>query len=254
MSIESLGARDFFPELDSFAHARIFDGVKRPWEVLGRINGYILDGFPQDWDENVVPVGVELLECDDGGMLYCTSPVRLESRLVCPTLKVCIGAGTRLEPTAVVKGPTLIGDNCEVRHGAYIRGGVIAGDRCTLGHATEIKNSILMNHTEAGHFNYIGDTVLGSYVNLGAGTKMANLKFRTAEQKKKEAFPELAMHFEGRRVKTGVSKFGAIMGDFCETGCNAVTSPALMLGPNCIVYPNVTVPGGYYEAGSIIRP
>ncbi|MFQ5431422.1 MAG: glucose-1-phosphate thymidylyltransferase [Nitrospinota bacterium] len=254
MSIESLTPESFFPELASFEHKEMFSSINKPWEIIGKINPYIIDNFPEGWAKNVLPVGVEAHELPGEEMLYCTHTVVLEHELVCPSIMVRIGEGTKIEPGAVIKGPAIIGKNCDIRQTAYLRGNMITGDVCTLGHATEIKNSILMNHTEAGHFNYIGDCVLGSYVNLGAGTRLANLNFRTPEQKKAVAFPEITFRHDGKKIKTGVSKFGAIIGDYCETGCNAVTNPAVMLGPDSRVFPNTNVPPGYYPAKSVIKP
>ena len=254
MSIESLTPEHFFPELDSFEHKDIFSGTNKPWDVIGKIESYILENFPEGWDKNVLPVGIEIHELPDEGMLYCTHIVVLETELVCPSIKVRIGEGTKIEPGAIIKGPAIIGKNCEIRQTAYLRGSMITGDVCTLGHSTEIKNSILMSHTEAGHFNYIGDCVLGSYVNLGAGTKLANLNFRTTKQKKDVTFPEITFRHDGKKIKTGLSKFGAIIGDYCEIGCNAVTNPALMLAPDCRVFPNVNVRSGYYPKKSVIKP
>ena len=254
MSIESLTPESFFPELASFEHKKIFSNIDKPWDVIGKIESYILENFPEGWEKNILPVGVEIQELPGEGMLYCTHAVVLEHELVCPSIKVRVGKGTKIEPGAIIKGPAIIGKNCDVRQTAYLRGNMITGDVCTLGHASEIKNSILMNHTEAGHFNYIGDCLLGSYVNLGAGTRLANLKFRTPQQKKSVSFPEITFRHDGKKIKTGLSKFGAIIGDYCETGCNAVTNPAVMLSPECRVLPNTTVPSGYYPAKSVIKP
>lgn len=254
MSIDPLKPESFFPELATFDHKDILSGVERLWDVIKKIDSYIAETFREGRDINVLPVGVELQERPGEGMLYCVSAVTLKEELVCPSIKVRIGAGTKIEPAAVIKGPALIGKNCDIRQSAYLRGNLITGDVCTLGHATEIKNSIMMNHTEAGHFNYIGDSVLGSYVNLGAGTRLANLKFRTPEEKKAVTFPEITFLHDGKRINTGVSKFGAIIGDYCETGCNAVTNPAVMLGPDCRIFPNVNVAAGYYPAKSVIKP
>ncbi len=242
--------RDYFPGLGHFAHRGIFDGVSRPWDVIARIPGYIAGHFP----ETGIPLLPEGLSLAGGEMLLCTVELVLKQDLDYRPLNIFIGAGTKIEPTAVIKGPALIGRSCEIRQGAYLRGSLITGDHCTLGHTSEMKNAILMNHTEAGHFNYIGDSVLGSYVNLGAGTKIANLKFRTPEAKEAVAFPEIAFTLEGRVIKTGVSKFGAIIGDHSELGCNSVTSPATLMEEQVWVYPNTTVPSGRYPKKSFIRP
>lgn len=241
---------DFFPELGSFAHKALFDGAVQPWDVLPKLEQYIITHFPRT-GLPVLPAGLVQTE---GDMLVCSAEVVLQRDISYTPLNIFIGAGTKIEPTAIIKGPAVIGQKCEVRQGAYLRGTLIAGNHCTLGHTTEIKNSVLMDHTEAGHFNYIGDSVLGSYVNLGAGTKIANLKFRSPEAKKAVAFPEISFMLGGKKVRTGISKFGAIIGDYCELGCNSVTSPAVLLASECMVYPNTTVPSGYYKKKSFIRP
>jgi len=156
---------------------------------------------------------------------------------------IYIGKGTVVEPGALLKGPTIIGDNTEVRQGAYIRGNCLIGNRCVVGHTTEVKTSIMLNNAKAGHFAYIGDSILGNGVNLGAGTKLANLKIIDVEMKLKA---------EGEVYKTGLRKLGAILGDNVETGCNSVTSPGTLLGKKSLVYPCVNVPGGYYPTRSII--
>ncbi len=241
--------RDFFPELDEFAHKGIFNGINRPWDVVPKIHDYILGHFPSTGG-STLPAGIER----NGDALFCTGEITLKQDIDYRSLHIFIGAGTKIEPAAYIKGPALIGRKCEIRQGAFLRGGLIAGDHCTLGHTTEIKNSILMNHTEAGHFNYIGDSVLGSYVNLGAGTKIANLKFRLPEAKRAVSFPEITFVLNGETVRTGITKFGAIIGDHCELGCNAVTSPAALLEEQCWVYPNTTLPSGHYPKKSFIRP
>jgi carbonic anhydrase/acetyltransferase-like protein (isoleucine patch superfamily) len=241
-----------FPEMERFAHKGVFTGAVQPWDVLSKINDYIADFF-KDKVETRLPPGLRRLDGADPA-LYCDAPVELDEDLASPPLKIFVGRGAKIEPTALIKGPAIIGGGCEIRQGAYLRGWVIAGEKCTLGHSTEIKNSILMNHTEAGHFNYVGDCVIGSFVNLGAGAKFANLKFRSADDKKNGLFPEIAFTLEKTAVKTGLSKFGAILGDYCEVGCNAVLSPASILYPDCRVFPNFTVRSGVYKKGSFLRP
>ena len=143
----------------------------------------------------------------------------------------------------MIKGPTIIGNNTEIRQGAYIRGDCLIGDRCVVGHTTEVKTSIMLNDAKAGHFAYVGDSILGNHVNLGAGTKLANLKIIDVEMK---------LRIEGEVYKTGLRKLGAILGDHVETGCNSVTSPGTLLGNGSLVYPCVNVPGAYYPKRSII--
>jgi NDP-sugar pyrophosphorylase family protein len=148
-----------------------------------------------------------------------------------------------VEPGALIKGPTIIGDNSEVRQGAYMRGNCLVGDRCIVGHTTEVKHSIMLDGSKAGHFAYIGDSILGNEVNLGAGTKLANLKIVDVEMK---------LRVEGEIYKTGLRKLGAILGDKTETGCNSVTSPGTLLGKASLVYPCVNVPGGFFPDRSIV--
>ncbi|MFH1134769.1 MAG: hypothetical protein V1816_01650 [Pseudomonadota bacterium] len=159
--------------------------------------------------------------------------------------RIELGPGVVVEPGALIKGPTIIGERTEVRQGAYLRGSCLVGRRCVVGHATEMKNSIILDGAKAGHFAYLGDSILGREVNLGAGTKLANLKIvpLPIRIKVKDVFLEV-----DRR------KFGAILGDHTETGCNSVTSPGTVMGPLCLVAPNMTVPSGYHPRGTAIRP
>ncbi len=155
---------------------------------------------------------------------------------------IFIGEDTVVEPGALIKGPTIIGDQTEVRQGAYIRGEALIGDGCVVGHNTEVKSSALLGGSKAGHFAYIGDSILGR-VNLGAGTKLANLKI---------AGSPIFLHINGEKYETGLRKFGAILGDGVETGCNSVISPGCLLGPHVLVYPNVTA-RGYCPPRKIIK-
>ena len=159
--------------------------------------------------------------------------------------KIIIGAGTVVEPGALIKGPSVIGDNTEIRQGAYMRGNCLIGDRCVVGHTTEIKSSIMLDGSKAGHFAYIGDSILGKDVNMGAGTKLANLKM----------IPGPVMIAVNKKYhNTGRRKLGAILGDRTETGCNSVTSPGTLMEPRSMVYPGLTVAGGYYPRSSCVMP
>lgn len=154
---------------------------------------------------------------------------------------VRIGKCVVVEPGVLIKGPTIIGDGTEIRHGAYIRGKSLIGKGCVVGHTTEMKNAIMLDGARAGHFAYIGDSILGIDVNLGAGVKLANLKMNRKVVKIKILDVE---------IDTRLKKLGAIIGDRCELGCNAVTSPGVLLGTGSLVWPGVTVPGGYYPPAS----
>ena len=156
-----------------------------------------------------------------------------------------IGSGTIVEPGALIKGPTIIGSNTEIRQGAYIRGACIVGNDCVVGHATEMKNSIMLNHAKAGHFAYVGDSILGRNVNLGAGTKLANFKVSSGPIKLK---------IDGELLSLPLRKIGAVLGDDTATGCNSVTSPGTFIGPGSVVAANTTVNSGVYKSRSVIRP
>jgi NDP-sugar pyrophosphorylase family protein len=158
---------------------------------------------------------------------------------------IIIGAGTVIEPGALIKGPTVIGANTEVRQGAYMRGNCLVGNGCVVGHTTEIKGSIMLDGAKAGHFAYIGDSILGKDVNLGAGTKLANLKMIPGK---------IIITVDRKFHNTGRRKLGAILGDRTETGCNSVTSPGTLMEPRSIVYSGITVAGGYYQKSTCVMP
>lgn len=150
--------------------------------------------------------------------------------LINPEL-IAIGEGSVVEPGAYIKGPCVIGKNCQIRHGAYIRGDLLACDHVVIGHATEVKNSIFLEGAQAGHFAYVGDSILGKKVNLGAGTKCANLRLDRKNIK-------IQGQDSGRR------KLGAIFGDGAQTGCNVVTNPGTIMAKNSVALPCST-PKGY---------
>jgi len=150
-----------------------------------------------------------------------------------------------VEPGALIKGPIVVGSRTEIRQGAYVRGDCLVGDGCVVGHTTEIKGSIMMDGAKAGHFAYIGDSILGRNVNLGAGTKLANLKVIGGT---------VTFMHDKTQYDTGRRKLGAVLGDRTETGCNSVTSPGTLMGRRSIVYSTLTVPAGYYRRRGIVMP
>jgi NDP-sugar pyrophosphorylase family protein len=139
---------------------------------------------------------------------------------------VYIGPGTTIEHGAVIKGPAIIGANCEIRSSAYVRGNVIVGDGCVLGNASEFKNCVLFNGCQVPHFSYVGDSILGAKAHLGAGVILSNLKSL-------KGTITVGEHY------TGLRKFGAILGDGADVGCNCVLNPGSIIGRNSILYPNV---------------
>jgi UDP-N-acetylglucosamine diphosphorylase / glucose-1-phosphate thymidylyltransferase / UDP-N-acetylgalactosamine diphosphorylase / glucosamine-1-phosphate N-acetyltransferase / galactosamine-1-phosphate N-acetyltransferase len=153
-----------------------------------------------------------------------------------------VAEGARVEAGAYIRGPALIGPGTEVRHGAYIRGNVLTGSDCVIGHASECKSAVLLDRAKAPHFAYVGDSILGADVNLGAGVRLANLKIVPGTVTVRLA--------DGTRIDTGMGKLGALVGDRTQIGCNAVTSPGTVVGRDCIVYASVSVQG-YLPPGSI---
>jgi UDP-N-acetylglucosamine diphosphorylase / glucose-1-phosphate thymidylyltransferase / UDP-N-acetylgalactosamine diphosphorylase / glucosamine-1-phosphate N-acetyltransferase / galactosamine-1-phosphate N-acetyltransferase len=146
--------------------------------------------------------------------------------------RVYVEEGASVEPTALITGPCYVGPGAEIRHGAYIRGVAYIGKDAVVGHTTEVKGAIFFDGAKAGHFAYVGDSILGRNVNLGAGTKLANLKLKGDEVK-------VTHPRTGEKLGSGLRKFGAIMGDHSQTGCNAVLSPGTLLLPNTGVLPCV---------------
>ena len=189
-----------------------------------------------------------------GKGLYVQDWIDLAEPVFLKELDIFIGRGTQLEPSAIIKGPAIIGENCDIRQGAYIRGNALIGNHSVVGHATELKNSILMNHTEAGHFNYIGDSIVGSHVNLGAGSKLANLQFRSADEKLKNYINPIQIPLDSGIVDTEMEKLGAVIGDNVELGCNSIICPGALIGKDVWVYPGLTIPKGYYPEGTLLVP
>lgn len=256
--------KDCFSKLESFAHADLFTRVEYPWEILSEMNDYI-----QQWFQNTGHVttidyrkllpGVEFHRVPDTkgtghqNMMVVSQPVRLQQPVCIADRQIHIGMNTLLEPAAIIKSPCIIGGDCEIRHTAYLRGNVILGDHCVAGHATEIKNSLFMDGACAGHFAYVGDSVLGREVNLGAGTKLANLEFRVRNQKNSRKNRAIVIKYGQQLFTTGRNKLGAILGDYVETGCNSVLAPGAVVGCNSWIYPNIFVAKGIYAPGSRIK-
>lgn len=141
---------------------------------------------------------------------------------------VFIDEGVTIEPLSYIKGPAVILKGAVIRQGAYLRGGVFAGQGSVIGHSTEIKNAILFPRAQAAHFAYVGDSILGEGVNLGAGTKLANLRFDHGE---------IFIKHGSERIATGLKKMGAILGDRAQTGCNSVTNPGTLMLPGAVLAP-----------------
>jgi NDP-sugar pyrophosphorylase family protein len=156
---------------------------------------------------------------------------------------VHLDPSARLPAYATIIGPVWIGARTEIRPGAFIRGNVIVGEDCVLGNACEFKNCLLMDRVQASHFNYVGDSILGNGAHLGAGVICSNLRLDQQE---------VTVRLPAGAMATGLRKFGAIVGDNAEIGCNAVLQPGALLGPRSLVMP-LTAFAGYLPPATIAR-
>jgi len=164
---------------------------------------------------------------------------------------IWIARSAKVFPTVgAILGPCIIGEDTEVRPGAFIRGKVLIGNDCVVGNSTELKNVILFNHVQVPHYNYVGDSILGFYSHMGAGSITSNVK----------ADKTLVVVKDGEeRIETGLKKFGAMLGDHVEVGCNSVLNPGTVIGRNTNIYPLSSVRGVigpdsiFKEKGSIVK-
>jgi NDP-sugar pyrophosphorylase family protein len=162
--------------------------------------------------------------------------------------RIAIGRGTRIHPGAVIEGPVFLGRGVTVRPGAYIRGGAWIGDGCMVGANTEVKRAIMLPGAAAPHLAYVGDSVLGAGVNLGAGTVLSNFRHDGHDV----TVPPGPLG-NGERHATGRRKLGAILGDRVLTGCNCVLHPGVVVGRGTHLYPGVQLRSGVYPAHSVIK-
>jgi NDP-sugar pyrophosphorylase family protein len=192
------------------------------------------DAAPWDWLREIAPAlaaraFAEPLSPRPPGV-HVSGPVFLD-----PTV--------RLPHTATIIGPAWIGPETEIRPGAFIRGHVIVGARCVLGNACEFKNCLLLDGVQVPHFSYVGDSVLGNGAHLGAGAVLSNLRLDQQP---------VSLRLPGGTVDTGLKKFGALLGDGAEVGCNAVLNPGTILGKRALVMPAVSF-GGFLPANTIAK-
>ncbi len=268
-----LEAASFF-DLTAFDHKKIFQETGYVWNGLTNLKSYMksldYDSFKHKGDEallNGVPLRKHLLyyqntlqesegctiSWDDVGkgklsVIRDGQPLPGASVIMAGAVimgeKIQLGKGVLIESGALIKGPAVIGDHTEVRQGAYLRGYCLTGKRCVIGHTTEVKHSIFLNDAKAGHFAYLGDSILGNHANLGAGTKFANLRFLAGN---------VQIRTDKGLIDTGLRKLGAILGDQAQTGCNSVTNPGTLIGPEGILMPNTTADSGFHPPKKIIR-
>ena len=195
--------------------AELFDGLTYPWEALPKIGEFI-----KKLGETLDPEEYDKVGED-----------------------VWIAKSANVFPSAYVHGPAIIGKDAEVRHCAFIRGNAIVGEGAVVGNSTELKNVILFNKVQVPHYNYVGDSILGFKAHMGAGSITSNVK----SDKKL-----VVVHTGEGNIETGLKKFGAMLGDCVEVGCNSVLNPGTVLGPNVNVYPTSSV-RGYVPAAHIFK-
>jgi len=204
MSVPVFSPADYL-DFQRIDHAEIFDGVLQAWEILPKLAPF--------FGEKFVP--------GNSGK-WLGQPVIGD--------RVFIGENTVVEPGAYIKGPAWIGPNCQIRHGAYIRENVIIGAGSVIGNSSEIKNSFLGRGCQVPHFNYVGDSILGAKVHLAAGVIVSNLKLNG---------DFITLRMDNAILTTGLRKFGALIGDEAEVGCNAVLNPGSVIGRRSLIYPGV---------------
>jgi NDP-sugar pyrophosphorylase family protein len=208
-----------FLDLNHTEHRMLFENAAQAWDALKQITSYLQ---------------------------FRLKPA-IHGRLIGKPFvsnAVYVGKGTVIEQGAMIKGPAWIGEGCEIRNGAYLRENVIIGSGCVIGNSCEFKNCIVFDEVQVPHFNYVGDSILGYRAHLGAGVILSNVKLDRSE---------ITVPLrEGRVAPTGLKKFGAIVGDFTEIGCNSVINPGSLIGRRSIIYPG-TVWRGVLPAQSVLK-
>lgn len=206
--------KDLF-QLDGMLFAPLFEGAELPFEILPKIGDFIKE-LGKRLDSSVYEAKGD---------------------------NIWIAKSACVAPTASITGPCIIGENTEVRHCAFIRGNALIGDNCVVGNSTELKNVVLIGKVQVPHYNYVGDSVLGYGSHMGAGSITSNVKSdKTLVTVKTD---------EGI-IKTGLKKFGAILGDCVEVGCGSVLNPGTIIGRNTNIYPLSSV-RGFVPANSIYK-
>ncbi|MCI5481399.1 MAG: UDP-N-acetylglucosamine pyrophosphorylase [Lachnospiraceae bacterium] len=195
--------------------AQLFEGLTYPWEALPRISDFII-------------------------ALGKTLPAEEYEEV---SENVWIARSAKVAPTAYIGAPAIIGKDAEVRHCAFIRGSAIVGEHAVVGNSTELKNVVLFNRVQVPHYNYVGDSILGFKAHMGAGSITSNVK----------SDKTLVVVKNGEeRIETGFKKFGAMLGDSVEVGCNSVLNPGTVIGHDTNIYP-VSCVRGFVPANSIFK-
>ena len=193
-------------DMSKTSAAKLFESCTYPWEVLPLISEFI------------TKLGHELPE-DEYDKLRAN---------------VWISKSAKVAPSAYIAGPCIIEAGAEIRYCAYIRGSALIGKDAVVGNSCEIKNSILFSRVQVPHFNYVGDSVLGFAAHMGAGAVTSNVKSDKSL---------VTVNTTDEKIKTGLKKCGAMLGDFVEVGCNSVLCPGSVVGKNSVIYPLSMVRG-----------
>ena len=193
-------------DLNETIAADLFEGLDYPWQALPKIGDFIKKLGPSLPKEEYDQIGED----------------------------VWIAKSATVFPSAYVHGPAIIGKEAEVRHCAFIRGNAIVGEGAVVGNSTELKNVVLFNKVQVPHYNYVGDSILGYKAHMGAGSITSNVKADKQLVK---------VHAGSEHIETGLKKFGAMLGDNVEVGCNAVLNPGTVIGRESNVYPTSMVRG-----------
>ena len=199
-----LHTHDLFDLSQSLAGAYL-SGFSYPWEALKGIKDLILSLGPN--------LGEAYTEIAPAVWVHKTAVVA---------------------PTAYLGAPCIIGANTEIRHCAFIRGSALVGENCVVGNSVELKNVILFNNVQVPHYNYVGDSILGYKSHMGAGSLTSNVKSDKTL---------VAVKNGDEKIETGLKKFGAMLGDHVEVGCNSVLNPGTVIGRNSNIYPTSCVRG-----------
>mgnify|MGYP000943047577 CR=1 FL=1 len=221
MKLEEMKITELFDTSHTIA-ARLFEGKTYPWEVLADLGSFI-------------------------EQLGATLPEK-EYRKI--GKNIWVHRTARMAPTIALGGPAIICAGADIRQAAFLRGRIIVGERCVVGNSCELKNVILFDGVQVPHYNYVGDSILGYKSHMGAGSITSNVKSDKTL---------VAVRDGERRIETGRKKFGAVLGDYVEIGCNSVLNPGTVIGRDTHVYPVSSVrgavpPASIYKKEGVIVP
>lgn len=198
--------------------------IKELYDLTHTQAAAYLEGFTYPWE---ALSGIK-------DLIYKIGETLSEDEYNHPKDGVWIHKTAEVFPSAYIGAPCIIGPQTQVRHCAFIRESALVGANCVVGNSVELKNVILFDNVETPHYNYVGDSILGFHAHMGAGSITSNVK---ADRQ------NVLVHADGNEIETGRKKFGAMLGDYVEVGCNAVLNPGTVVGSHTNVYPTTSVRG-----------